>query len=216
MPAIEIKQLHSELDEYARRLGLPPAPENFCRDILTADQRRRVKRRLKSREHIVRIWASLQGWTEIQACVDLARRLLSLGDDRVASLLRDLKQPPLVTPPRPESTPIWDKVTGQLTLDGVICWQLDRPAENCVAVLDSFQLNNWIKRIEDPFHRHPHARHETIKIFNKKCQHIHLRSANTGIVWEHGTKKVAAMKVPPRSKSVSRVKQNPQRKPRPR
>lgn len=216
MPVIDIKQLHGELDEYARRLGLPPAPENFFRDILTTEQRRQVKSRLDSGEHIVRIWASLQEWTEIQACVDLARRLLSLREDRVVSLLRDLKQRPLVSPPRPQCKPRWDKDSGQLTLDGVLCRQFNRSAENCVAILDAFEQQNWVKRIEDPFGGDPEKRAQAIRSLNNKCQYIAFRGSDKGIVWEYAATKEASSKLRRTSKSASKVKQNTPRKPRPR
>jgi hypothetical protein len=98
----------------------------------------------------------------------------------LATLVAEREKPPV-----PEQhIPHWDSTRGILTIDGEVAREVAPQAFRIRAILDAFEAQGWIYRINDPFSDGDDTRLNAIGDFNKFSRIIKLRSKlGTQIEW---------------------------------
>lgn len=131
--------------------------------------------------------------------------LASLVVPESTALAKPYSQPPAATPteaepdtppadddePQAERTaPQWNRDTGELSLGGEVIKRIKNlgQATNITAVLDAFQEEGWLVRIDDPLPggRNPERLKDTIRSLNENLSRIKFvgDGSGQGIRWE--------------------------------
>jgi hypothetical protein len=149
---------------------------------------------------IAAMWSAVRGVSINRAIIEIAYEADWLDTPTRTSLLKALNEDdPQAIAPR------WLKATGELWFgDAVIRW-IRRPqqAKNIVRILDSFELDGWPPRIDDPITGggDSSARRRAIESLNKGLKAIRFSCAGDGeaFCWEE-------IPAPTRKKRVAKNK----------
>lgn len=186
-------ELKDELLKHERRVQNIHLGWKIYQDYLTEDERHSMGtfENAYPKDRTVGLWMQAKRVGRERAIIDVARcfglpeadyeRLLNrMGEQRTAVSLG-------------RRTPVWVKENHTLQFDGEVIKQVNRPnqARKQIIVLDAFQEEGWMSRIDDPLPRprgdvDSRQLGEAVRSLKRGLQRITFRRDGTGkgICWE--------------------------------
>jgi hypothetical protein len=120
-----------------------------------------------------------------RAVLELAKGLDFLRTGRYEILRKAIGEP--VAAPR-DDIPIWDPFIGELLFKGKVVRRLPPRAWNCRRILDAFQEDGWMGRIDSPFPsaKNSRALREGVRTLNNSLLRIKFYCDGTGegVQWQ--------------------------------
>jgi len=150
-------RVEHKLAELARKIRLPHNYRRIVGQLLTEPERRQLRSRRAP--DIILAWHRFKGGSQLRAVVELAQELDLLLPFDFRWLLKGIGEEANA---RPQGCiaiadsvegglhPEWDNRRLQLTLDGHLIAQLQKPNSNVARILTAFQEEGWPCQIDDP------------------------------------------------------------------
>ncbi len=185
-------KIRDTIEELQGKVARPQWASRIWDKLLTERERQKLggdlEKCLNTLGSTVHIWMKAKDVSLLRAIADLAKRLGFIIDMDYEWILREIGE----TDDRADTQvrPRWNRDRGELSFQGTIARKLRsiNIAKNIVTILDTFEVEGWPDRIDDPLpkRRDSQRLRETIANLNKNLHYLRFRADGTGqgVVWE--------------------------------